>query len=142
MALASRSMVAEDLRTSVLKLDLVARKAVYIVTMVGDGPFDRRLFDAIGRPLNAGPDYIYNYNMLYQLGILANVAFIKESRRRTYESPEKACASVRWMFGELNSTEEERLRTYVREHLVIRDGRWSFSWDTIIRWAVLWWEKE
>jgi len=141
VALASRSMVAEDLRASVLKLDRIARKGVYIVTMVGDGPFDRRLFDAIGRPLNAGPDYIYNYNMLYQLGILANVAFIEESRTRVYESPEAACASVQWMFGELKPVEEERLRAYVREHLVLRGGSWSFPYPMVIRWAVMWWEK-
>ncbi len=142
VAIASRSMVGEDLRASVLKLDRAARKGVYIVTVVGDGPYDRRLFDAIGRPLNSGADYIYHYNMLYQMGILANVAFIEESRNRAYDRPEKAYASVRWMFGELDSTEEERLRAYVREHLVIREGCWSFSYDMIIRWAVMWWEKE
>lgn len=142
VALASRSMVAEDLRASVLKLDRIARKGVYIVTMVGDGPFDRRLFDAIGRPLNPGPDYIYNYNMLYQLDILANVAFIEESRTRAYDTCETACASVQWMFGELSSVEEERLRTYVRENLVFGDGGFKFSHDMKIRWAVLWWEKE
>ncbi len=142
VAIASRSMVGEDLRASVLKLDRAARKGVYIATIVGDGPHDRRLFEAIGRPLDAGADYIYNYNMLYQMGILANVTFVEESRARTYDTPEEACASVRWMFGELNSAEEERLGAYVREHLVIRDGRCRFSYSTIIRWAVMWWHKE
>jgi len=65
--------------------------------------------------------------MLYQMGILANVAFIEESRNRAYDSPEKAHASVRWMFGELDSAEEERLHTYVRENLVIRGGCWHGS---------------
>ncbi len=142
VAIASRSMVGEDLRASILKLDQAARKGVYIVTVVGDDPYDRRLFDAIGRPLNCGADYIYSYNMLYQMGILANVAFIEESRNRAYDSPEKAHASVRWMFGELDSAEEERLRAYVRENLVIREGCWSFCYDTMIRWAVIWWQKE
>ncbi len=64
LALASRSMVVDDLRASILALDGIARKRVCIVTIIGDGPYDRRLFDAIGKPLNLGPDYIYNYNML------------------------------------------------------------------------------
>ena len=143
VALASRSMVADDLRGSVLKLDAAARRRVYIVTLVGDGPFDRRLFEAVGKPLNVGPDYIYNYNMLYQMGILANVAFIDERRNRTYNDPEEAFESVRWMFFDgLNSAEEEKLRAYVRGHLVFRDKGWQFSYDKTVRWAVLWWEKE
>jgi len=142
VAIASRSMVADDLRGSVLKLDAIARNRVYIVTVVGDGPYDRRLFEAIGKPLNVGPDYIYNYNMLYQMGIPANVAFIEETRNRTYSDPEEAFASVQWMFfGGLNSLEEEKLRAYVRAHLVFHNG-WRFSYDKVVRWAVIWWEKE
>lgn len=141
VAIASRSMVTEDLRSSVLKLNGAARKQVYIVTVVGDGPYDRRLFEAIGRPLNAEPDYIYNYNMLYQMGILANVALIEEPRNRAYESPQEAFESVQWMFGGLNPREEERLRAYVGDHLVFSGGCWKFSYDRVIRWAVIWWKK-
>lgn len=142
MAIASRSMAVEDLQTSILKLNAVARKRVCIVTVVGDGPHDRRLFDAVGRPLNIGPDYIYNYNMLYQMGICANVAFIEEIRNRTYNNPEEAVESMHWMFDELNSREEEKLTAFIKKHLVFRSGSWRLSYEKRIRWAVMWWEKE
>lgn len=142
VAVASRSMVAEDLRASVLKLDMVARSRVYIITIVGDGPFDRHLFDAVGRPLNMGPDYIYNYNMLYEMGIFANVAFIDETRNSTYGSPEEAYAAVQWMFDGLNADEEGRLQTYVERNLVFRSGRWGFPHEKAVLWAVMWWEKK
>jgi SAM-dependent methyltransferase len=142
VAIASRSMVADDLGASILKLDGAARKRVYIVTIVGDGPYDRGLFDAVGRPLNLGPDYIYNYNLLYQMGILANVAFVEERRSRAYSSPEEAFASMRWMFDELAPREEERFKAYLERHLVPECGSWKCSYDRIIRWAVMWWEKE
>lgn len=142
VAIASRSMVADDLQASILKLDAVARKRVYIVSVVGDGPYDRSLFEAAGRPLNSNPDYIYNYNMLYQMGILANVAFIEEKRHRTFNNPEEAVASMQWMFDELNSREEEKLAAYFKEHQVFRFGSWGVSYDKLIRWAVMWWEKE
>ncbi len=141
VAIASRSMVSDDLRASILKLAAVARKRVYIVTIVGDGPYDRRLFDAIGRPLQAGPDYIYPYNMLYQMGILANVGFIEETRSRAYRDPKEALASMQWMFDKLNSGEEEKLNAYLREHLVVRPDSCRLSYDTVIRWAVMWWKK-
>ena len=81
VAIASRSLVVDDLRSAIIKLDSFARKRVYISTIVGDGPHDRRIFDAVGRELNTGPDYIYNYNLLYQMGICANVDFITDKNR-------------------------------------------------------------
>ncbi len=141
VAIASRSMVVDDLQSSILKLDAVARKRVYIVTAVGDGPHDRRLFDAIGRPFEPGPDYIYYYNLLYHLRIPANVSFIEEIRTRTYESPEETMASLQWMFGNFTPREEEKLAAYIRKHLILRSGVWQLSYSQIIRWAVMWWEK-
>ncbi len=142
IALASRSMVVDDLRASILALDSVARKRVCIVTIIGDGPYDRRLFDALGKPLNLGPDYIYNYNMLYQMGICANVTFIEETRDRTYKSPEHAYAAMQQMFRHLSPKEEKRLRVYLDEHLVQSNGYWRFSYKKVVKWAVIWWDKQ
>lgn len=141
-AIASRSLVVDDLQASILKLNAVARKRVYIVTVTGDGPRDRRVFDAIGKPCEPGADYIYCYNLLYQVGIRANVAFIEEIRNRTYESPEEAALSMQWMFGDLTDSEKEKIADYVREHLIPSSGAWRFSYSQIIRWAVMWWKKE
>ncbi len=142
MAVASRSMVADDLAACVLKLQKAARKRVCVTTIVGDGPYDRRVFEAIGRPLDMGPDYIYNYNMLYSMGILADVTFIDETRNRTYGSPEEAFLGMQWMFFEgLTQEEEGKLRAYIEEHLIPTDGYWRFSYEKSVRWAVLWWDK-
>jgi SAM-dependent methyltransferase len=142
LALASRSMVVDDLRASILALDSIAQKRVCIVTIIGDGPYDRRLFDAIGKPLNLGPDYIYNYNMLYQMGICANVTFIEETRDRTYRNPEDAFAAMQRMFHHLSPKEEERLRAYLDKHLIQRNGYWRLSYRKVVKWAVIWWDKQ
>lgn len=143
VAIASRSMVVDDLEASIQKLNAVARKRVFIVTVTGDGPRDRRLFEAIGRPVTSpGPDYIYYYNMLYHMGLRANVSFIQEKRNRTYESPEDAAASMQWMFEDLSAREQEKLARYLKEHLVFDSGSWRLSYANVIRWAVMWWEKE
>ena len=89
VAIASRSLVVDDLRSAILKLDSFARKRVYISTIVGDGPHDRHIFDAVGRKLNTGPDYIYNCNLLYQMGICANVDFITEKNREQLQQPSR-----------------------------------------------------
>jgi SAM-dependent methyltransferase len=141
VAIASRSLVADDLRSSIMKLVTRARRRVYISTIVGDGPFDRRLFDAVGRPLDLGPDYIYNYNMLYQMGILANVAFITERRSRTHEGLDAAVAGMAWMFDNMSPEEEGRLRAYLKAHLVAApDGQWTLSYENTVRCAIIWWD--
>lgn len=141
VAIASRSMMVYDLQAAVLKLNAVAAKRVYIATITGDGPHDRRIFDAVGRPFDPGPDYIYYYNLLYQLGITAELTFIEETRDRTYAGPEEAVESVEWMFNDLTSRERQRLVDYFKEHLVFQSGTWKLPYSTLIRWAVMWWEK-
>ena len=140
--IASRSLVVDDLQSAILKLDAAANKRAYIITMSGDGPYDRRLYDAIGRHHETGADYIYYYNLLYQLGICAHVSFIKEIRNRTYESPEYACASIESMFGDLTASEKEKMAAHVRQHLISSGNSWRFSYSQLIRWAVMWWEKD
>lgn len=142
VAIASRSLVVDDLQGMITKLSHAARKRVYIVTIVGDGPHDRRAFQAVGRELQVGPDYIYNYNILYQMGIYAKVDFIVQQVQDTYDGREEAMDSVRWMFQNMTRDEEKKLDAYMAEHLVCRDGLWSLDYAKPVRWAVLWWEKE
>ncbi len=141
VAIASRSLVVDDLRGAIMKLNRVARKRVYISTIVGDGPIDRRIFAALGRKLVTNPDYIYNYNLLYQMGIYANVTFIHEKNTRAFETHEAAVDSFKWMVEEMTRKEEDRLREYLREHLIHHNGKWRLNCEMEVRWAVIWWEK-
>lgn len=142
VAIASRSLVVDDLQGTIAKLNAAAHRRVFIVTIVGDGPHDRRAYQALGRELQVGPDYIYNYNVLYQMGIYAKVDFIKQRIQDTYGEREEAMDSVRWMFPEITRDEEEKLESYMAEHLACRDGLWMLDYAKTVRWAVLWWEKE
>jgi SAM-dependent methyltransferase len=140
VAIASRSMCVKDHRRALEKLNAIARKRVYISAPVGDGPFDRRIFEAIGRELKPRLDYIYTYNILYQMGVCANVAFATMNRDRTYESPEAACESVLWMLPEISEAEEMKLRRFVSEHLTPYGSGLRFNYDRSVRWAVMWWD--
>jgi SAM-dependent methyltransferase len=139
VAIASRSMVAHDLRASIEKLNNVARKRVYISTIVGYGPYDKSLFDAIGRPLRKTPDYIYTYNLLYQMGIYGNVNFIKEKRERAFADIDHAATALRWMIGDLSKDELVKLRTYLKNSDTSVSNCLHHSYE--ITWAVIWWEK-
>jgi SAM-dependent methyltransferase len=140
VAIASRSLVTDDLKEAIIKLDGTARQKVFIVTIVGDGPYDRKVFEALGRPLNPGPDYICSYNLLYQMGIHARVDYI-ERYGRGYKSPEDAFNSMRWMVGDMTPEETEKLRTFIDQHLVFDQGQWMTDYERKSLWAVLWWDK-
>jgi SAM-dependent methyltransferase len=144
VAIESRSIRADDLVDAAIKLDRVARKQVYISMAVGDGPFDRKVYEATGRKLNMGPSYTYMYyNVLHQhMGILANIAFVHEARESDWGSREEALDSQRWMFHELTMEEEGRLRNHLDEHLIYADGRWRLPYQRECRWAVMSWEKK
>jgi SAM-dependent methyltransferase len=142
IAIASRSLAVDDLRHSIAKLNNIARKRVYISTIVDDGPHDRRIFEAVGREFDPGPDYIYNYNLLYSMGIYANVNFIIEDNRKTYGSHIEAIDSVRWMLGDIRSDEEEKLKDYFDRHLIFKEGQWMMDHHKTVRWAVIWWDKK
>ncbi len=141
IAIASRSMVSDDIRSSILKLQSRARKRIYIVTVVGDGPHNRQVLEAAGRTFKPGPDYIYNYNLLYQMGISANISFIEERRNIGYESHEDALKALMWMFSGITLDEKTKVHDFLKNNLVLKNGLWKMPEDRLIRWAVIWWEK-
>jgi SAM-dependent methyltransferase len=141
VAIASRSLITLDFRSALEKLNKAARRRVYISTIVGDGPLDRRIFDALGRELNAGPDYIYIYNLLYGMGINASVDFISYEERNSYESPEEAFRILKCRFENMSFHEENILREYLDKHLICRGDKWQMSYLREIKWALIWWKK-
>ncbi len=142
VAIASRSLTVDDLGEALRKLDQIARHRVVISSLVDDGPFDRRIFDAIGRDLNRGPDYIYAYNLLHQMGIYADVTFVVDSnRRKSFSDLEEAVASYHWMIDDLTEEETERLRNYLAGRLVRANNSWSLDYRHVVRWAIISWSK-
>ncbi len=142
VALASRSLPGDNPEALIDKLGRMARRAVYISTVVGTGPFDRPLFESTGRTLDFGRDYIYYYNLLYEMGIRANVAFCRQENRRAWDSREEAFTDQLWMFNGLTKDEEARVRAYLDANLEKVDGRLALPYDRTYYWAVIWWDKE
>jgi hypothetical protein len=142
VAVASRSLIVEDPRVALEKLNAIATRRVFVSLPVGDGPFDRKLFKAVGRQLPRRPDYLFAYNILYQMGIYANVAFVSTNRDKRYGSEAAACESLLWMFPDLNENEKARFQNFLSEHLIREGSEFRFDYDRTVPWAVLWWNKE
>jgi hypothetical protein len=142
IAIASRSLHEENAPHYIQKLIQVARRQVYISTVVGHGPFDARLHEYVGRVLPVGPDYIHYYNILYGMGVRASVAFVEENHRNRWGNHEEALEDQRWMFHGMTSDEEERVKQYLDRNLLYQDAQWQLPYERKCYWAVMWWTKE
>ncbi|MBN1626666.1 MAG: methyltransferase domain-containing protein [Deltaproteobacteria bacterium] len=142
VAIASRSLSVDDVHGAIMKLKNVARKRVYISTIVGDGPYDRRIFDAIGRELIPSVDYIYVYNLLYEMGIHAGISFIPEESARIFDDFGSAGDYFKWMLNEMTLEEEYNLDQYLRKNMIIKGGKSVIEYKKSFKWAVIWWDQE
>ena len=142
IAIASRSLSVDDIHGAIVKLNRAARKRVYISTVVGDGPYDRRIFNAIGRELIPAVDYIYIYNLLFQMGIHANISFVPEETAKTFDDFNDARNYMKWMLNEMTIKEEYRLDLYLRQNMINKDGKSVIEYKKSFKWAVIWWDRE
>jgi SAM-dependent methyltransferase len=139
VAIASRSLMVTDPRRAIEKLNAFASRRVLVTTPVGEGPLDPVMFRAIGRRPRCGADYIYLYNLLYQMGLQAELNFIDYPVDRTYRDGEEACAALKRKIGELLPQEEKALRDYIRGAFVCCDGRFRRRVPLCTRWALMSW---
>jgi len=142
VAIASRSLSVDDVENTINKLNSAAAKRVYISTVVGDGPYDRRIYEAVGRDLIPAVDYIYVYNLLYQMGIHANIIFIPEVTGKTFDDVTEAINYFGWMLHELTIKEEWMLDSYIRKNMTMKGGRMLLEYKKSFKWAVIWWNKD
>ncbi len=141
VVMASRSLIVSDLRAALLKAHRFARKKVYLSTLVGEGPHDSRILNAVGREHIPGVDYIIVLNLLRQMGIYANVTFTYTNDREIYIDLDAAVEGMRWMVHDMTPEEEKKLRYYLQQILVPFEDGFSMPYEHPVRWAALYWDK-
>lgn len=129
---------------SLMDLDKGARSKVFVSAWVGAGPYDLHVYEAGGRTFHGGPSFTSTYyDMIHRyLGILANIAFVREDCPNGWSNREEALEAQKWMFGDMTASEEGRVRQYLDDHLVRSDGLWRLPYQRTCLWAIMWWEKK
>ncbi len=141
IAIASRSLAVTDLKAALTRLNTFAVKRVCITDRVKSGPKDPEAFAAIGREPGSGPDYIYTINLLYQMGILPTVEYIRLEETMEYASFPEALAGYTWMFHNLTNSEKQRLEQYVRSISTTKaDGTVTVQRRIVPIWAFISWK--
>ena len=111
---ASRCLEVDDLKTALNKLLSKTKKALYITFKVGGSFVDERILQALGRDVQKKPDFVYLLNILFQMGYLPSLSYIKAwCHDSGAKSAEEFVQKTRWMLGgELSDAEEARLAEY------------------------------
>ena len=114
LVFASRCLEVDDLKTALKKLLSKTKKALYITFRVGGSFVDDEILDAIGREVEQKPDFVYLLNILFQMGYLPSLSYIKA---KCHADPETSAQELiqktrRMLGGELSGTEEARLAKY------------------------------
>lgn len=140
IAIASRSLLVDDFKAAVEKLIKVARLRVYLGLFVDAGAEYDLLYRAIGRRAKSNLDYACCYNILYQMGIRANISIIEDPKPKAYQTREKAFVSLTEHHAKrLTLAELQTLKAYVNEHLEQSAYGWHIDNPAPYKAAVIWW---
>ena len=142
VVIASHSLVIKDIKDALVKINDAVKRSVYIFIVAGrrnekEGSSLWSLFNREKQGLH--PDYIYLYNILYQLGIYANVEIIDANHNMQFPDLDTAVQHYKkWM--DVSGADEEKLRLYLSENLVKEND--AFWLRHKLRTAMISWRKE
>ena len=127
---------------NVLKeLDRIANKYVFITIF---GPENKKIekdFDKeLGIKTEDFPDYNYFFNILFNLGIYANVERFDLNNYREYGSIEEAMHNGKFRLELYSDEEKELLRQYLERVLTCENGKYYNVKDKA-DWIMVWWKK-
>ena len=142
ICIACRSLSVNNLQKALAKLNDYAKRSVFVVDRISPTPFDNGAFTAINRPFRSGPDYIYTINTLYSMDIHPNVEIISLKKTVSFSSMDEALDSCRWMFKDLTTEEERKLKEYIQSNSTTGNkGELIVNQQYPSRWALISWNK-
>jgi len=142
IVLASHSITMLDIKEALSKMNEVAKQYVYIFTFAGTRMWDyNTLWPKIyGEEYQPGPDYIYLYNLLYGMGIYANVEITNSEYKQQFSSLDEAVEQWKENLDVLTPETEEVIRSHLSQNLVEEDGALWSKREMIS--AMIWWRKD
>ena len=140
IAIASRSLRAENSVPYIQKLVNAARRQVFISAPEGNGPLDTKLLEFVGREIPVKGDYRQFMEVFSSMGIRADISFIEESQTNRWRTFDEAMEGQEWMFFGMTPDEDKKIRLYLEQNLIKKDGMFQLPYERPCRWAVMWWD--
>ncbi|MGI6216165.1 MAG: class I SAM-dependent methyltransferase [Coriobacteriales bacterium] len=148
VAVASRSIMVPDLWKTLERLSSVARHKVAVSLATGSTPADDfKLLEAVGRhPVNTHDD-IYCVNMVYQMGYLPEVRYIKSDKKYEFSTLDDAFHDLTKRIPNITPEEESITRDFLKEHVVESVDEkgnqiFKFDYSRASDWAYISWRTD
>lgn len=142
IVISSRFFPEKKAIESIKKLNDASLKAVYITMWVNHDEnenFYKEVYGYIGKRYLPAPDYIFIYNMLYQLGIYAHLEFIEYKDINIYENKYDIFQDWLWRIIPENKSQENKLKTCLQKKFKWKGGKYKMELNC--KWALIWWKK-
>lgn len=138
VALASRSLQALEPTRFLSLLDESAKKRCFISVGTGSREDDAEICNVLGIEYKPPPSHIIILNLLYEMGILADVEIHSMPVTRWYQDIDEAVSFL--LRGRpLKKAAINKLKTHFKKRLPFSDGRY---WRVIhAPWALISWKK-
>jgi SAM-dependent methyltransferase len=141
LVIASFSLVMDDIRMAIEKMQEVCSGWIYLFTFV-DGPLWEQLAQEVWTellevPYYRGPKADVLWNLLYQMGIYANVLIRPLNKTYRFSSMEVAVDFFAGRFGVTTESRKISLEQYLAGLNMASDDSFLLSRDTT--YATIWW---
>jgi SAM-dependent methyltransferase len=139
VVLASRCLSGPGITDSLRKIDMMAKRTCYITWRAGQGDdFEIETYKALGWEYHPHPEYAVIWNVLYSLGIRANLEIFESIQEERYPNLEQAVTNL--CRGETVSDRiKDKLATFVENRFSNKNG--YLYHQSRINWALIWWQK-
>jgi SAM-dependent methyltransferase len=142
VVVASRSLMSGDMQKALTYIVNIADKAAYLTFPVVHLPLDLAVYQAIGRGHKKHPPYIYLLNMLYQMGVNANVEVLFSKVKVQFHSIDEAVADLQWRTDTFTPDEKIKVQHSLVQNLAWDKATSSFIHEGKSQWALIWWRRE
>ncbi|MDO5824003.1 class I SAM-dependent methyltransferase [Methanobrevibacter sp.] len=125
------------------ELNKIAKKYVFITVF---GPENKKIEkdfeEELGRKTENFPDYNYLFNILFNLGIYANIERFDLNNYREYNSIEEAMDNGKFRLELYSDEEKELLKKYLERILTYdQESQKYYNVKDKADWIMVWWKK-
>lgn len=125
------------------ELNKIANKYVFITIF---GPENKKIekdFDKeLGIKTEDFPDYNYFFNILFNMGIYANIERFDLNNYREYSSIDEAMDNGKFRLDLYSDSEKEKLRDYLKRILTFdENSKKYYNVNDKADWILIWWKK-
>jgi len=126
------------------ELNKIANKYVFITIF---GPENKKIekdFDEeLGIKTENFPDYNYFFNILFNMGIYANIERFELNNYREYSSIDEAMNNGKFRLDLYNDEEKNKLKQYLKRILTYdEESEKYYNVKDTSDWIMIWWRKE